>query len=304
MNRKERIQRVLEYHKRVEKAWEEAKELDRKEGTEGEHVIYFIRKMVCTDVYFLLYYVLERKDMLYQEWEDGSPIAGTDYIHGTGDEFRFENGKKIWRYYRPWLWERCKEVQANPDGYLDIWARDHYKTTIITYAMTIQEILKNPEVTICIYSYNVSMARKMLSQIKNDLQSNNTLLTCFPDVLFTNVNAKQWYEDDDVKHLRPHKMEWSDDGFNVKRKTNPKEHTLECSGLVTGQKTGGHFQLLVYDDTVTPESVFTKQQIKKTTEQFKMSINTGSTANMRIRMIGTRYALGDTYEEVLDEHIV
>lgn len=638
MTRKERIQKVLDYHKRVEKAWEEAKKMDKIQGTDGDHVIAFLREMVCNDVYFLLYYVLERKDICYEEWEEGAPISGTDAVYGEGDELVSEkDGKRIWRYYRPFLFERCREIQKHPDGYLDIWARDHYKdladdtpvltldgwktqgtlevgdyvytpkgfskvvavrhftdshcrkinfkggasvvcgnghlwkvnqwnakrakgerrigweenivetsqvikgykhpyiscptpfdsednilpvdpyvlgvwlgdgdsdsgrvtndddevwneiqrlgwkisdnharnqtsvrhcsiyglhgelrhmgllgnkhipkiylqasyrqrlelfrglmdtdgsatkrkddntctfvqknynlvkdfmalasslgyrcrvckqttkfgtdayyvsfavrkdndspfhitkkaerinrdlnpqkqsrnwyiqsieehetvpttciqiedpdgmyfcteyciqthnSTLITYGMTMQEILRNPEITICIYSYNVSTAKKMLTQIKNDLQSNSTLLTCFPDVLFTNTNVKTWYEDDDVKHLRPHKMEWSDEGFNVKRKTNPKEHTLECSGLVSGQKTGGHYQLLVYDDTVTPESVFTKNQIRKTTEQFKMSINTGSTANMKIRMIGTRYALGDTYEEILKEGIV
>lgn len=71
------------------------------------------------------------------------------------------------------------------------------------------------------------------------------------------------------------------------------------SGLVDGMPTGMHFGLLVYDDVVTQKSVFTPEQITKTTEAFELSDALGIGDDQRKWMIGTRYHPQDTYAEVL-----
>jgi len=209
-----------------------------------------LRTLCQTDLYFLLRFALDRAD------------ADKD-----------------------WVFRRCREVQASPDGHLDLWAREHYKSTIITFALTVQDILNDPEVTVGIFSHTRPIAKAFLRQIKREFEANPRLRTWFPDVLWTNPReAPKWSEDE---------------GIVVRRQGNPKEATVEAWGLVDGQPTGRHFQLLVYDDVVTRESVTTPEMIAKVTEAWELSRNLGSEGG-RSRYIGTRYHFNDTYRTILE----
>lgn len=195
-----------------------------------------------------------------------------------------------------WLLARCKEVQEEPDGYLDLWARDHYKSTIITYAKTIEDILASHgddplpewyglEPTFGIFSHTRPIAKGFLRQIKREFEANKQLQNLFPDIIWDNPHkdAPKWSEDD---------------GLILKRKNNPKESTIEAWGLVEGQPTSKHFNVLVYDDVVTQGSVYTPDMMAKTLQAWEMSINLGS-KNVRRRHIGTRYHFNDAYREIM-----
>jgi len=196
---------------------------------------------------------------------------------------------------RDFLFDRCKDVQEEPNGMLDLWAREHYKSTIITFGKSIQDIVDShsedsyywdQEVTIGIFSHTRPIAKAFLKQIMQELESNETLKQLYPDVLY--------------QHPRKESPQWSEDkGIIVKRKSNPKEATVEAHGLVDGQPTSKHFLILNYDDVVTRESVTTPEQIKKVTEAWALSLNLGSQGGGVRRHIGTRYHFNDTYASII-----
>ena len=190
----------------------------------------------------------------------------------------------------PWIYDRCREVEASPDEHLDLWSRGHYKSTIITFAGGLQDVLAYPEKSTCILSYKKDAAAAFVSQIRAQLEGNEILLKCFPDILYPERSNHQG----DV---------WSNEKLCVKRTTARKEATLQCSGLVSGMLTGGHFDKLVYDDTVTPESVTTPEQIERTTDAWRMSLNLG-TGDTRHWYIGTRYAMFDTYYHMMETKVI
>lgn len=182
-----------------------------------------------------------------------------------------------------WCFDRCREVEREPDGILDLWSRYHYKSTIITLAGSVQEILRDPEITIAVISYNNATAQDFVDQIRRELES-ETLKRLFPTVLLE----------------KPPTLNWSvQKGLTVQRKSNPKEPTVCGFGLIDGQKTGGHYRLRIYDDIVVPASVSTPEQIKKTTQYWEQSLALTTTTGGRAWYAGTRYHQADTYGEML-----
>lgn len=194
---------------------------------------------------------------------------------------------------KDWLFERCLEVQTQPNGFLDLWAREHYKSTIITFGLTIQDILNDPEVTIGLFSVTRPLAKGFAGQIKSELEGNKLLIELYPEVLWENP--------------RRDAPTWSlDSGLTVKRKSNPKEGTLEAWGLVDAMPTGRHYKIRVYDDVIEERNVSNPEMIQKATKAWELSLNLGSTAPLAKyddfnieRYVGTRYHLNDPYAEIM-----
>ncbi|MCP5087924.1 MAG: hypothetical protein GY952_14115 [Rhodobacteraceae bacterium] len=193
--------------------------------------------------------------------------------------------------FHPWLFDRCREVELDPDGYLDLWARFHYKSSLITFAGAIQEIMRDPEIRIAIFSATKAVADGFLSQIKEEFEGNESLKLAFPDVLY-------WTPENEASR-------WSmKTGIVVKRKSNPKEATVSAHGLVKALPTGSHFPLIIFDDMITEDEVTNPEIIQKITTRWELADNLGTETGFRKWHIGTRYHLADTYGQIIEREAV
>lgn len=160
-----------------------------------------------------------------------------------------------------------------------------HNSTVITLAAVIQRVLQNPEITVLILSYNRPNAKTFLRAIKTQFELNDTLKELFPDIFYADPQKES--------------PKWSeDDGIRVKRRTMPKEETIEASGLVDGMPTGKHFGLMVYDDVVEQRSISSPEMIEKTTDAWSLSLNLTKEGG-EIWMVGTIYHFADTYSTIL-----
>ena len=187
-----------------------------------------------------------------------------------------------------WVYDRTREVQHAPWGYIDLWFRAGFKTTVLTENGTIGNVLNDPNATTVIFSFNRPQAKKITQPIIHEFENNAMLKELFPEILWQDARkeAPKWNQDE---------------GYVLRRRYNPKEPTIMSSGLVDGQPTGMHFKYLRYDDVETIETVRSVEMIEKTDEALKMSYNLDTPGASFKSWVGTIYAYNDIYLRMIKE---
>jgi hypothetical protein len=239
--------------------WAETVELCN-ESARREHLRWLARN----DLFFLCVYILNRKHFI-------------------------DNPRRA-----AWTFQRCNEVQDDPNNYVDLWPRESFKSEIISFGLTIQDILNDPEVTFGIFSHNRPMAKDFLVVIKRELGDNEKLKGLFPEILWQNPKTET------IKAS----VSWSEnEGITVKRKGNPKEATIEAWGLTDGQPTGKRYKKLLYEDVVNRDAI-SEMMMVKTTVEFENSLLLTASDPPIARYVATFQEIGDTTQQIIDRKML
>lgn len=245
-----------------------------------------------------------KKPVTNNEYIDFVPVLGVGYRHdyrrmfsdianGLVDEF------KTWRYliaYDMWFLlyfvlqipntnnkfvvDYCNEIQDGPKSFtLDMAAREHFKSSTITKAETIQYTLLNPNKCTAIFCYNKEAANDLVFSIKETLEQNKILIKHFPDVLYENPQLES--------------PKWSQlAGLVVKRKTCRPEPTIAGYGLIDGMPIRVHFDRRIYDDIMKVEFKENIDMMNKVWERLEFSMSLGKDGGTH-RICGTPYHYQD-----------
>ena len=194
----------------------------------------------------------------------------------------------------PWLIERVYEIQDQYDMTMDLWAREHLKSTGKSFILPIFIILNDPERRILWLSHTRTASKAFMFKVMMELQSNVLLKHTYPEILW----------------MRPEydAPKWSlDEGATVRRRGNYLEATFEAYGLSEKLPTGKHFTDLIVDDPVDKDSVSNDEQRKKTLDMFRHALNLVSDlpgqAPSRKTIQGTPYHYADLYSVLEEEGV-
>lgn len=172
--------------------------------------------------------------------------------------------------------EMIEFQSAIQEGMILAW-RGAAKTTFLTIARCIYEIIKNPNIRILLVSDAEGQAKTFLRSIKSHFTRNELLKECFGD-FYTGAEI------------------WSDSQIIVNKRTaHYGEPTIMCAGIGTTLPSR-HFDLIIADDLVTEDNSQTDGQRKKIHSYFyKTLLPTLLSPDGRLYVIGTRWHDEDLY---------
>lgn len=157
--------------------------------------------------------------------------------------------------------------------------RGHLKTSVVTKAFSIQQVLRNPNVRILIANQVWDKAREMLYEIKQMFSDKSDLPKIFGQFV-----SDRWREDDIVVRQRTRAL---------------AAPTIGTSG-VEAELTSSHYDVVILDDLQGLQNYQTPEQREKVKRYYRSMMDLLEPGGLLI-VIGTRWHLDDVYQYIIDE---
>jgi hypothetical protein len=156
----------------------------------------------------------------------------------------------------------------------------HGKTEVISKLIVLRAICLNRNIRVLLTSATRPLAKKNLSVIKHELRWNGDLIRDF---------GRFYY---------PH-LPWAKTYLTVDRTANLKDFTVEAAGI-TGEVTGGRFDLIIFDDVITERNAREESQREKINDFINGTALERLEVGGQAIAIGTRKQYNDWYQDLID----
>ena len=230
---------------------------------------YYLRSKCRKDLFFLCKYIFGFKEM-------------TMRFHGDLCKTIQEVNKFVVNRHK------MKVIPILDRSRLFMLFRGCFKTTIISIAHSIQLLLLDPDLRICLASNKLDNSKSMLLSIKSQFMYNVLFRFLFPE--FCPMPNKEG------------KIEWgTSTAITVpnRKDLTIREGSIECAGVDTGL-ISRHYDYMKKDDLVTDKSVTTLEQINASIDWDRLSISLFNIPEKGFTdWIGTRYNEMDLYGHLL-----
>lgn len=161
--------------------------------------------------------------------------------------------------------------------------RTHYKTTIWTIALSMQDVIRDPNVRILMIADTSRNAERFLQEIQQHFEMNEVFRWLFSEIIPDNFN----------------KVRWSTTEMIVKRTLIAREPTIDAIGALGGSESR-HYNIIRADDLITEKAIRSDVEMDKITEWAGgMEALLMDQWSDRIDWVGSRKKKGDLYEEVI-----
>jgi hypothetical protein len=165
--------------------------------------------------------------------------------------------------------------------------RGHYKSSLITIAKTIWDLIRNPEERILIVHERGDQARQFLAQIRSHFESNRLLNQLYPERI-PPWKSKGW--------------RWTADAINIRRPREWPEPSVFAAGWSAAFQ-GMHFTTLRFDDLIGEEAAANPEIMEKVVDWVRRSnplfVNPKDGV---LDMIGTRWSYRDVYSWAMETY--